>query len=149
MNERRNFPRPNLNKRGHRGQLSVKTLVLRHEAAACGNHQENVMQSITRKLALLAVLGVVSAGAVYAPTAAAGVSVAVGINVAPPAPQYETVPPPRAGYVWAPGYWRWEGHRHVWVSGYWIPARPGFVYHHARWEQAHDGWHFHEGYWGH
>jgi hypothetical protein len=110
--------------------------------------KENVMQSITRKLALLAALGIASASAVYITTAAAG-EVVVGINVAPPAPQYEAVPAPRAGYVWAPGYWRWEGHRHVWVSGNWVAARPGYVYHQARWEQAHDGWRFHEGYWGH
>ena len=108
------------------------------------------MLSATRKLALLAVLlGVASAGAIYAPPAAAGVAVAVGINVAPPAPPYEVVPPPRVGYAWAPGYWRWGGHRHVWVDGYWIPARPGFVYHHARWEHHQDGWRFHDGYWGH
>lgn len=65
------------------------------------------MLSITRKLALLAALGVASAGAMsYAPTATAGVDVSVGIGVAPPPPRYEVVPPPRAGYVWAPGYWR-------------------------------------------
>jgi hypothetical protein len=111
--------------------------------------KESVMLSTTSKLALLAVLGIASAGAIYAPTAAAGVSVAVGINVAPPAPQYEVVPPPRAGFVWAPGYWRWDGGRHVWVNGYWVPARPGYVYHQARWEHAHDGWRLHDGYWGH
>lgn len=106
------------------------------------------MLSITRNLALLAALGIASAGAVYAPTATAGVAVDIGINVAPPAPRYEVVPPPRAGYVWAPGYWRWEGQRHVWVGGNWMPARRGYVYHQARWEHAHDGWRMHEGYWG-
>jgi hypothetical protein len=149
MNERRKFTRPNLNKTGPKRQLGAKTLVSPTEAARRGHHQENVMLSITRKLALLAVLGITSAGAIYAPTATAGVSVAVGINVAPPAPQYEVVPPPRAGYVWAPGYWRWEGHRHVWVGGTWIASRPGYVYHPTRWEHAHDGWRMHEGYWGH
>lgn len=107
------------------------------------------MLSTTRKLALLAVLGMAGASAVYAPTAAAGVSVAVGINVAPPAQPLEAVPPPRAGYVWSPGYWRWEGHRHVWMHGYWVRERPGFVYHPARWEQHRDGWHFRDGYWTH
>ncbi|WP_243039691.1 YXWGXW repeat-containing protein [Dyella sedimenti] len=107
------------------------------------------MLSIARKLALLAVVGIASAGAVYTPAATAGVAVGIGINVAPPAPVYEVVPPPRPGYVWAPGYWRWEGHRHVWVHGYWIPARPGFVYHQPHWEHYRDGWRFHEGYWGH
>ncbi|WP_114239311.1 YXWGXW repeat-containing protein [Dyella sp. C9] len=107
------------------------------------------MLSTTRKLALLAAIGIASVGAAsYAPTAAAGVTVSVGINVAPPAQPYEAVPPPRVGYVWAPGYWHWEGQRHVWVAGYWMPARPGMIYHAARWEHARDGWRFHEGYWG-
>ncbi|MET3654551.1 YXWGXW repeat-containing protein [Dyella japonica] len=107
------------------------------------------MLSITRKLALLAVLGIASAGAMsYAPTASAGVDVSIGIGVAPPAPRYEAVPPPRAGYVWAPGYWRWDGGRHVWVGGTWVRSRPGYVYHQSRWEHARDGWRFHQGYWG-
>ncbi len=106
------------------------------------------MPSTTRKLALLAVLGIASAGAVYTPTATAGVSVAVGINVAPPAPRYEMVPPPRVGYVWAPGYWRWDGYRHVWMTGYWVRARPGYVYHQPHWEHARDGWRFRDGAWG-
>lgn len=106
------------------------------------------MLSTTRKLALLAALGIASAGAVYAPIAAAGVAVDIGISVAPPTPQYEVIPPPRAGFVWAPGYWRWEGQRHVWVGGSWMPVRPGYVYHQTRWERHHDGWHLHEGYWG-
>jgi hypothetical protein len=106
------------------------------------------MLILARKLALLAVVGIASAGAVYAPSAEA-LQVAIGINVAPPAPVYEAVPPPRPGYVWAPGYWRWEGHRHVWTRGYWIPARPGFVYHRAYWGHYRDGWRFHRGYWGH
>jgi hypothetical protein len=107
------------------------------------------MLSITRKLALLAAFGVASAGAMsYAPTAAAGVDVSVGIGVAPPAPRYEVVPPPRAGYVWAPGYWRWDGGRHVWMGGTWVRARPGYVYHQPHWEHARDGWRMHNGYWG-
>lgn len=106
------------------------------------------MLSTTHKLALLAALGIASAGAAYAPTAAAGVVVDVGIDVAPPAPQYEVIPPPRAGFVWAPGYWRWEGHRHVWVGGNWMSVRPGYVYHQAHWERHHDGWHLREGSWG-
>jgi hypothetical protein len=106
------------------------------------------MLSTTRKLALLAALGIAGAGTAYTPTAAAGVAVDIGIDVAPPAPQYEVIPPPRAGFVWAPGYWSWEGQRHVWVRGDWMAVRPGYVYHQARWERHHDGWHLHEGYWG-
>ena len=35
------------------------------------------------------------------------------INTAPPAPRFETVPAARHGYVWAPGYWNWDGRRHA------------------------------------
>ncbi len=106
------------------------------------------MLSTTRKLALLVALGIASAGALYAPIAAAAGGLDIGIDVAPPALPYEVIPPPRAGFVWAPGYWRWEGQRHVWVRGDWVAVRPGYVYHQARWERHHDGWHLHEGYWG-
>lgn len=107
------------------------------------------MLNTTRNLALLVALGLASAGAMtYAPDATAGVSVSVAVGVAPPAPRYEVVPPPRAGYVWAPGYWRWDGHRHVWIGGYWVRARPGYVYRPGRWDHARDGWRWHDGYWG-
>ena len=72
------------------------------------------------------------------------------IDVAPPAPKVEVVPPPRAGYVWAPGYWRWEEPRrtHVWVEGRferereghrwvpdrWVPRDQRYVYEPGRWE---------------
>lgn len=46
---------------------------------------------------------------------------------APPAPRYEPLPPPRAGFVWDAGHWNWEG-RYVWVPGRWVAVRPG-----ARW----------------
>jgi hypothetical protein len=72
------------------------------------------------------------------------------IDVAPPAPKVEVVPAPRAGYVWAPGYWRWEEPRrtHVWVEGRferereghrwvpdrWVPRDQRYVYEPGRWE---------------
>lgn len=66
----------------------------------------------------------------------------------PPVPAYEVVvPPPRVGYVWIPGHWRWHGHRHVWVASYWAPARPGYAYVPARWVDARGRWYFESGYW--
>jgi hypothetical protein len=111
------------------------------------------MKSMTLKLALLAGLGLASAAATYAPPAmAAGqvaVRVGVGIGVAPPPPRFERLPPPRRGYVWAPGYWRWEqrAHRHVWVGGHWLRARHGYYYHRARWVHQGRHWRFRDGYW--
>lgn len=85
---------------------------------------------------------------------AAGVPVAgqaarlnVDIDVAPPPDRVEVVPAPRAGYVWAPGYYRWDGGHHLWVKGHWIRGREGhqWVAHH--WEHRGDRWHFEEGHW--
>jgi len=38
-------------------------------------------------------------------------------SIAPPAPLVEAVPAPRPGYVWAPGYWTWQGDRYNWIAG--------------------------------
>jgi WXXGXW repeat (2 copies) len=34
------------------------------------------------------------------------------VREAPP-PRNEVMPPPRHGYVWAPGHWEWRGHHYV------------------------------------
>jgi len=75
----------------------------------------------------------------------AGVS--IDIEVAPPAPRVEVVPAPRAGYVWAPGYWVWEGHRHVWVEGRWMQERRGYHWVPEHWDERHHQWHFEPGRW--
>jgi hypothetical protein len=109
------------------------------------------MKSMPLKLALVAGLGLAFAGATtYAPAASAQVYVTTSVvGVAPPPPRYERIPRARPGYVWAPGYWRWDGrlHRHVWAGGYWVPARPGYTWHPAYWDHAPNGWRFREGYW--
>jgi hypothetical protein len=85
-----------------------------------------------------------------------GVFLAIGaanaqvyIQVGPPRPIVERrVPPPGAGYVWTPGYHRWDGHAHVWVPGAWVepPHRHAhWVAHH--WEHRHGGWVLVEGHW--
>ena len=71
----------------------------------------------------------------------------VDILVAPPPPRVVVVPPARVGYVWAPGYWRWNGHEHVWVDGRWLAERRGYRWVPERWEQRGDRWHFEEGHW--
>lgn len=82
--------------------------------------------------------------------AAPRVTAAVSINVAPPAPQFERMPPPRAGYVWAPGYWVWNARarRYVWTNGRWLRARRGYRYAPPGWRQGPRGnWHFRAGAW--
>jgi hypothetical protein len=72
---------------------------------------------------------------------------AIQVYVAPPAPIVETVPGPRAGYTWAPGYWHWNGHRHTWARGHWERNRAGHHWVANRWERQGNGWKFHDGYW--
>jgi len=72
-----------------------------------------------RNRILLAAIAV-SAAMASLPVAARAI---IDIEIAPPAPRVEVVPPPRVGYAWTPGYWRWNGRRHVWINGVWVPAR--------------------------
>lgn len=51
---------------------------------------------------------------------------------APPPPRAEVVPPPRAGYAWDPGHWRWEGGGYRWVPGHWAARGPNW-----RWVPGH------------
>jgi hypothetical protein len=105
---------------------------------------------------ILAGLMLACAGFVGAPAAQAApqvsIGVGVGIGVPPPAPRFERVPPARRGYVWAPGYWRWNAHarRYVWVGGRWMRGRPGWRYQPPHWAQGpHGHWHFNDGHWAH
>lgn len=75
-------------------------------------------------------------------------SVDIRIGTPPPQPRYERMPPPRHGYVWAPGYWAWDGYRHVWVGGHWERVRRGYRYAPPGWHQDPGGWRFDHGGWG-
>jgi hypothetical protein len=122
-------------------------------AASGGAAKGATMNNTILKLALLGGLGLGAATALYTPPAiAAGqvrVGVGVDIGVAPPPPRFVRAPPPRRGYVWAPGYWRWDvrAHRHVWADGYWVRARPGYRYRPAHWVRHGRQWRFRQGYW--
>jgi hypothetical protein len=74
-------------------------------------------------------------------------AVDVFVDVAPPAPRYEVLPAPRAGYVWQPGYWSWDHGRHTWHKGYWVKERRGYYWHPARWEHRNGRYHFVQGRW--
>ena len=71
----------------------------------------------------------------------------VYLNFGPPAVRYESVPAPRTGYVWAPGYWNYNGHRHVWVAGHYVRARPGYVYYAPTWAHDNGRWHLQRERW--
>jgi WXXGXW repeat (2 copies) len=72
----------------------------------------------------------------------------VEVAVRPPAPRIVVVPAPRRGYVWAPGFWRWNGRSHVWVEGRWIRERRNEHWVPAHWEEFRPGrWRFEDGHW--
>jgi hypothetical protein len=90
----------------------------------------------------------IALGPVAIPTAA-GAAVVIEIGVPPPAPRYERIPAPRAGYVWASGYWRWQGEHHVWTNGRWKRERPGSHWVAERWDERGGRQHFEPGRWEH
>jgi hypothetical protein len=79
--------------------------------------------------------------------AAAQSSFSVVIGNAPPAPRFESVPAPRHGYEWAPGYWNWDGQRHVWMSGHWENARDGYRFQRSEWVRDPNGYRLEQGGW--
>ncbi|AKJ70314.2 hypothetical protein PATSB16_09320 [Pandoraea thiooxydans] len=89
------------------------------------------------------------AAALFSPASSARpqANVTVMIDRAPPPPVYERMPPPRRGYVWSPGYWRWTGHRHIWVNGQWVRARRGYRYQPPHWVRDGREWRFSPGDW--
>ena len=101
---------------------------------------------IARNLLVSVALVAGTLGAVVTPgTSAAAVD--VWVNLAPPSARYEAVPEPRAGWVWAPGYWEWSGNRHVWRRGYWVRERPGYAYQPHRWVERDGRYYFERGRW--
>jgi hypothetical protein len=92
----------------------------------------------------------IAGGLILATSLAAGAQFVVRIGPPPPRP-HEVVPPPppeRAGWVWHPGYHRWDGAHYVWVPGEY--AEPPYA--HARWVEGHwanrgGGYVWVEGHW--
>jgi hypothetical protein len=87
-----------------------------------------------------------AAGAIVVP-AVSSAGVSVDVNLAPPAPRVETVPGPRMGYVWAPGYWDYRGGGHVWVPGRYRHERRGYHWVPDRWDPRGPRWHHERGHW--
>jgi hypothetical protein len=73
------------------------------------------------------------------------------VNIAPPAPQIEVMPPPPPGppMEWRPGFWRWNGAQYVWVRGRYVhPPRMGAHWVPGHWAQGPQGWVWVRGHWG-
>jgi hypothetical protein len=80
-------------------------------------------------------------------TPAAAQSLNIMIGTPPPAPVYEVVPAPRPGYIWAPGYYRYDAGRYAWTTGRWMPVRPGYRWVNDRWDHGPQGWYHVAGRW--
>jgi hypothetical protein len=78
------------------------------------------------------------------------VTVGVSISVAPPPlPVYDQPPIPEPGYMWAPGYWAWDGNDYYWVPGTWVLApQPQLLWTPGYWGWTDGTYLWHEGYWG-
>ncbi len=95
-----------------------------------------------RKSLLIAAAAIALAGPVMAQDY-------IEVTTPPPTAPYEVVPASRAGYVWAPGYWSWEGGQYVWVQGEWLAARPDYTWVEARWHNDNGHWYYDKGHWAH
>jgi WXXGXW repeat (2 copies) len=69
------------------------------------------------------------------------------IREAPPAPRAERVPPPRRGYVWAPGHWEYRHGHYVWTAGTWLRERRGYAYSAPTWVERNGHWEMERGGW--
>lgn len=99
-----------------------------------------------RSLTLAAALTLGAAAFMPLPSLAQS-GITISVNNAPPAPRYESIPAPRSGQVWAPGYWNWDGSRHVWVAGHWEAVRDGYRYQRSEWVRDNDRWRLNRGGW--
>lgn len=90
----------------------------------------------------------IAASAIFLTVGAANAQVVIRIGPPPPRP-VEVVPaPPHEGYVWVPGYHRWDGHGYVWVHGaYRRPPHAGAVWVEGDWREERGGHVWHAGYW--
>lgn len=78
--------------------------------------------------------------------------VSISVNFGPPAlPVYEQPICPGEGYIWTPGYWRWDpdDEDYFWVPGTWVLApQVGYLWTPPWWGWSEGVYIFHAGYWG-
>jgi hypothetical protein len=104
-------------------------------------------KNMKRILCSAAAVILVSTAAFLPTQALAEVGYSVVIANRPPPPRHERIPAARRGYVWAPGYWNWNGNRHRWTKGHWERSRHGHYYQQSKWEQSNEGWRLNRGGW--
>ena len=112
-------------------------------------HMEVPMTGFTARSRTALVALALGACAAWPLAAEAQVSLDVTIGTPPPPARVEIVPAPRPGFIWAPGFWSWDGHHHVWHRGYWEREHPGEHFVPAGWVNGPHGWHFAPAHWEH
>jgi hypothetical protein len=85
----------------------------------------------------------------FAATACAGASGRVYVRTGPPPLRREAVlVSPGPGYVWVPGYYRYDRSGYVWVGGrYERPPRARARWVAGHWQHDRRGWFFVDGHW--
>jgi hypothetical protein len=69
-------------------------------------------------------------------------------SVAPPAVRVEERGvAPHPGYLWAPGYYGWNGRAHTWYGGRWYAPRAGYEYMGPSWHSYRGRWGYRPGRW--
>ena len=99
------------------------------------------------KLRVVALLMAIGSCAMLPFSASAQVNININLGEAPPPLRFESVPAPRDGFIWAPGYWNWDGSRHVWSGGHWERVRRGEDYVRPEWRQENGKWRLVQGGW--
>jgi hypothetical protein len=74
-------------------------------------------------------------------------SAAIYVDIAPPDPRPEVVPAPRAGFVWAPGFYAYRNNHYVWTAGHWEREHHGQYWHPGHWVEHEGRWTFNEPGW--
>jgi YXWGXW repeat-containing protein len=87
------------------------------------------------------------AASVVGVTAPASAATVIYLQAAPPPLRVETVPAPRHGYVWVPGYWNSHHNKYAWSKGTWARERPGYRYHASTWAEHEGRWTMQRGSW--
>lgn len=106
---------------------------------------------LSNSLGLLVLIPALGAAVTLPANAQVGLSLSVGVNVAPPAiPVYAQPVCPGPGFLWTPGYWAYGPRGYHWVVGAWVrPPAAGMLWTPAYWGWEGGRYRFHPGYWGH
>jgi hypothetical protein len=89
-------------------------------------------------------------GVMLAATLAAEAQIVVRIGPPPPRPVEVAPPPPRPGWVWEPGFHRWDGRHYVWVGGHYAaPPYRGARWVEGHWDRRGGGYVWVDGHWRH